>query len=52
MRRAAARRLEALRLEFDNMGFEVDDTIKDGETFDGFSPAGESECLPSVDAMG
>jgi len=33
------------------MGLEVDDTIKEGNTFDGFSPVAEGETLPSVDTV-
>lgn len=52
IRRAASRGLDTLRAKFHNMGMEVDDTIHDGELFDGFSPAGEGASLQSVDAVG
>lgn len=52
VRRAAARGLDSLRAKFHNMGMEVDDTIHEGELFDGFSPAWEGASLRSVDAVG
>jgi hypothetical protein len=52
MRRAAARGLDSLRAKFHNMGLEVDDTIKEGNAFDGFTPVEEGEILPSVDTVG
>jgi hypothetical protein len=52
LRRAARGGLDSLRSKFHNMGLEVDDTINKGETFDGFSPAGEGISLPSVDTVG
>ncbi|HTO22163.1 MAG TPA: hypothetical protein VMQ10_06740 [Spirochaetia bacterium] len=51
VRRAAERGLDSLRSKFHNMGLEVDDTIKEGNTFDGFSPVAEGETLPSVDTV-
>jgi hypothetical protein len=51
-RRAAEQGLDSLRSKFHNMGLEVDDTIKEGITFDGFSPVEEEETLPSVDTVG
>lgn len=52
LRRAARKGLDSLRSKFHNMGLEVDDTINNGETFDGFSPVGEGMTLPSVDTVG
>ncbi|MCX7038911.1 MAG: hypothetical protein NT005_07235 [Spirochaetes bacterium] len=52
IRRASSRRLDTLRAKFHNMGMEVDDTIHEGELFDGFSPAWEGASLRSVDAVG
>ena len=52
LRRAAERALDSLRSKFHNMGLEVDDTIKEGNAFDGFSPIEEGEILPSVDTVG
>jgi hypothetical protein len=52
VRHAAERGLDSLRSKFHNMGLEVDDTIKEGNTFDGFSPAEEGPTLPSVDTVG
>jgi hypothetical protein len=52
MKRAAARGLDSLRAKFHNMGFEVDDTVYDGDAFDGFSPVAEGMNLPSVDTVG
>ncbi len=52
VKRAAERGLDSLRSKFHNMGLEVDDTIKEGNTFDGFSPVVEGEVLPSVDTVG
>ena len=49
---AAARGLDSLRAKFHNMGLEVDDTIKEGNAFDGFTPVEEGEILPSVDTVG
>lgn len=51
-RRAAEQGLDSLRSKFHNMGLEVDDTVKEGNTFDGFSPAEEGPTLPSVDTVG
>lgn len=51
-RRAAARGLDSLRAKFHNMGMELDDTIHEGELFDGFSPTWEGASLRSVDAVG
>jgi hypothetical protein len=44
--------LDSLRAKFHNMGLEVDDTIKEGNAFDGFTPVEEGEILPSVDTVG
>jgi hypothetical protein len=52
MRRAAEAGLDSLRAKFHNMGLEVDDTIKDGDAFDGYSPIEEASNLPSVDTVG
>jgi hypothetical protein len=52
MRAAVDRGLDSLRSKFHNMGLEVDDTIKEGDGFDGFSPVAEGETLPSVDTVG
>jgi hypothetical protein len=52
LRKAAARGLDSLRAKFHNMGMEVDDTIFEGEAFDGFSPIGEGANLPSIDVAG
>ena len=52
LRRAAAAGLDSLRAKFHNMGLEVDDTIKDGDAFDGYSPIEEASNLPSVDTVG
>jgi len=52
VKRAAERGLDSLRSKFHNMGLEVDDTIKEGNTFDGFSPVEEGDVLPSVDTVG
>jgi len=52
VKRAAERGLDSLRSKFHNMGLEVDDTIKEGNTFDGFSPVEEGGVLPSVDTVG
>ena len=52
LKSAAARGLDTLRAKFHNMGLEVDDTIKEGNAFDGFAPVEEGEILPSVDTVG
>ena len=52
LRGAAARGLDSLRAKFHNKGMEVDDTILEGEAFDGFSPIGEGANLPSIDVVG
>jgi hypothetical protein len=52
IRRAAEARLGRLKADFDNLGLDVDDTIREGETFDGFSPVDGGESLPSVDLVG
>jgi hypothetical protein len=52
VQRAAARGLDSLRSKFHNMGLEVDDTIKEGNAFDGFTPVEEGEALPGVDTVG
>ena len=51
LRHAAEQGLDSLRSKFHNMGLEVDDIIKEGNTFDGFSPVAEGETLPSVDTV-
>jgi len=50
--RAVRGGLDSLKSKIHNMGLEVDDTIKEGDGFDGFSPAAEGETLPSVDTVG
>jgi hypothetical protein len=50
--RAVRRGLDTLRAKFHNMGMEVDDTVNDGELFDGFSPSWEGATLRSIDAVG
>ena len=52
LKRAAREGLDSLRSKFHNMGLEVDDTIKEGNAFDGFTPIEEGEILPSVDTVG
>jgi hypothetical protein len=52
LKAAAARGLDTLRSKFHNMGLEVDDIIKEGNAFDGFTPIEEGEVLPSVDTVG
>jgi len=52
LKSAASRGLDSLRSKFHNMGWEVDDIIKEGDAFDGFSPVEEGESLPSVDTVG
>ncbi len=52
LRRAATRGLDSLKAKFHNMGLEVDDIVKEGNAFDGFSPVDEGEILPSVDTVG
>lgn len=52
LRRAAARGLDSLRAKLHNMGLEVDDTIKEGNAFDGFTPIEEGAILPRVDTVG
>ncbi len=52
LERAAERGLDSLRSKFHNMGLEVDDIIKEGNAFDGFTPVEEGEILPSVDTVG
>jgi hypothetical protein len=52
IRRAATRALDSLRSKFNNMGLEVDDTVNEGDAFDGFSPVAEGGTLPSVDTVG
>jgi len=49
---AAARGLDTLRSKLHNMGFEVDDTVKEGNAFDGFTPIEVGESLPRVDTVG
>jgi hypothetical protein len=52
LKKAAAAGLDSLRAKFHNMGLEVDDIIKEGTAFDGFSAVEEGESLPSVDTVG
>jgi hypothetical protein len=52
VRRAARRGLDTLRAKFNNMAVEVDDTVHDGELFDGFSPSWEGASLRTIDAVG
>ena len=52
LRTAAALGMDSLRSKFHNMGLEVDDTINEGNAFDGFAPVEEGENLPSVDTVG
>ncbi len=52
LKRAAERGLDSLRSKFHNMGLEVDDTVKEGNAFDGFTPVDEGETLPSVNTVG
>ena len=52
LKRAAERGLDSLRSKFHNMGLEVDDIIKEGNAFDGFTPVEQGEILPSVDTVG
>lgn len=51
-RGSVRRGLDRLRAKFHNMQVEVDDTVHDGELFDGFSPSWEGAALRSVDAVG
>jgi hypothetical protein len=51
-RRAAEKVLDIMKPKFHNMGLEVDDTIIEGDAFDGFSPVEEGITLPSVDTVG
>jgi hypothetical protein len=34
------------------MGLEVDDIVREGNAFDGFTPVEEGETLPSVNTVG
>jgi len=52
VRRAAEQGLDTLRSKFHNMGLEVDDIIKEGNAFDGFTPIEEGGILPRVDTVG
>jgi hypothetical protein len=52
IRRRAGRSLGELAAKLHNLGFELDDIIRGGEEFDGFSPAGEGVLLRGVDAVG
>jgi hypothetical protein len=52
LKRAAERGLDSLRSKFHNMGLEVDDIVKEGNAFDGYTPIEEGEILPSVDMVG
>jgi hypothetical protein len=52
VKRSVLQGLDSLRSKFHNMGLEVDDTIKEGNAFDGYSPVEEGEILPSVDTVG
>ena len=51
-RRAAGANLDRLLAKVHNMGMEVDDTVGEGQEFDGFSPAGGETALRVVDAVG
>jgi hypothetical protein len=52
LRSPALRGLDTLKSKFHNMGLEVDDTINEGDGFDGFSPVEEGVTLSSVDTVG
>jgi hypothetical protein len=52
VKRSVLQGLDSLRSKFHNMGLEVDDTIKEGNAFDGFTPVEQGEILPSVDTVG
>jgi hypothetical protein len=52
LRRSAGRGLDMLRSKFNNMAVELDDTVHDGELFDGFSPSWEGASLRTIDAVG
>jgi hypothetical protein len=51
-RRVVRRGLDTLRAKFHNKRVEVDDTVHDGELFDGFTPSWEGAALRGVDAVG
>jgi hypothetical protein len=52
LKHSAEGALDGIRSKFNNMGFEVDDTINRGNAFDGFSPIREGMALPSIDTVG
>jgi hypothetical protein len=52
LRRRVLEGLDTLKSKFHNMGLEVDDTINEGDTFDGFSPVEEGVTLSSIDTVG
>jgi hypothetical protein len=52
LKHAVAGGLDTLKSKFHNMGLEVDDTINEGDGFDGFSPVEEGVTLSSVDTVG
>jgi hypothetical protein len=52
LRTAARAGLDRLKSKINNMGREVDDTVNEGDGFDGFSPGSAGAGLPSVDAVG
>jgi hypothetical protein len=52
LKNAALEGLDTLKPKFHNMGLEVDDTINEGDAFDGFSPVEEGVTLSSVDTVG
>ena len=47
-----ARGLDSVKSKFHNMGVEVDDTIHEGNAFDGLCPAWEGTALRGVDTVG
>ncbi len=52
LQRAAQSRLGPFRAIFRKLSVEVDDIVSDGDAFDGFSPIGEAQALPSIDTVG
>ena len=52
VQRKAQSRMASLRAIFRKLGVEVDDIVSDGDAFDGFSPIGEAQALPSIDTVG
>ena len=52
LRKTIMEQLGRLRADFNNIGLEVDDTVMEGDSFDGFSPVEEGPTLPSVDTVG